>query len=652
MAKFHLVSKKSPAGDQPKAIEFITEGINKSKRHQLLLGVTGSGKTFTIANIINNVGKKTLILTHNKTLAAQWYQELKELFPENSVQYYISFYDFYRPESFIPRTGTYLEKESVINAEINKMRLNSLISLATRPDTIIVSSISCIFEAGNLENFKDMVFKISVGEKISREDLKVKLTKGSFAETEEIDLPPSSFRSVSETIDIHTLERGNEYIKIRISNNEIVSIYTKNKSDKSSWESVSDVIIYPSSAHVYGDDVFRKGMESIKHEMEEWCRKLKDEGKTEEAIRLEERTLRDLEIMAETHTCHGIENYSIHFSSRKTGDPPNSLLDFIDKDGLLIIDESHQTIPQMRSMHKSTFERINKLVNFGYRLPSAHDNRPLKFEEALKKFPYTVYVSATPSEWEVTKSKDRIAEQIIRPTGLLDPSIEVLPTVNQIEDSVNIIKQETKKNNRCLVISLTKKMAEKISKYLKSKDIKSCYIHSGIKSQDRTDIINDLRSGNTDVIVGVNLLREGIDLPEVTVVLVLDADQEGFLRSATSLMQICGRAARNKNGRVVLFADKMTKSICETIDINNRRRERQDTFNKENNISPETTFRSIASKKDTPGYSESNASKQYLKNEIKDLTEKMEDAALNHKYKEAILLRNKIKTLKKILSKK
>lgn len=647
-ANFILKSEKTPAGDQPNAISQLTEWLLQDNKKQLLIGVTGSGKTFTIANVIRNIQIPVLIITHNKTLAAQWYQELKSMFPENSVQYYISFYDFYRPESYIPRTNTYIEKESVINAEINKLRLDAIKNVITRQDTIIVSSISCIFEAGNPNFYKQTIISLKIDMQISIIELIHMLEKASYEITDELNMSPGSFRTVSSTVDICTWQTSHELIKIKIIDDHITTICFKSKNSESIWNNIDKIIIFPASSHVFPDDVFYKGLESIKNELDEWATNLLILGKDEESKRIIERTNRDLMIMRETHRCNGIENYSIHFQNRKTGEPPNSLFDFFPSKFLLIIDESHQTIPQMKSMYLGSIERISRLIEFGFRLPSALDNRPLKFEEAYERFPQTIYVSATPSPWELNDVGEHIVEQIIRPTGLLDPIIEVRSSDNQLMDSIIEIKKAIASKQRVLVIALTKKMAEKISKFLLEKKIKSCYIHSEVKSYDRIDKLNNLRSGSIDVIVGINLLREGLDLPEVSRVIVLDADQEGFLRSSTALMQICGRAARNKNGLVIFYANKITKSMEYTINENNRRREIQILYNKVNNIIPTTTTREITKKNEIPGYVNEPTKKNEIKNQIQDLTEQMNIAAKEHRYKDAILLREKIKILKKI----
>lgn len=637
-SRFHIESDKVPSEDQQAAIDNLAEGFKKH-RHQLLLGVTGSGKTFSVANLIKKVNEPTLVIVHNKTLAVQWFQELKDLFPNNAVRYFISIFDFYRPESYIPKTSTYLEKESVINEEIHRLRINAIASLMSRPDTIVVSSVSCIFGSGNPSGYKDNIIHISIGDKVSTSELSNLLWKANYKTSDELEVGSGHFRVTSSNIDIKTFNDHESSIRINILRGLVDTIRIKSK-DFDEWRNVSAVTISPFTTHAIGNEFWDKGLESIEKELEHWSTELMKEGKMEEANRIIERTKNDLAYMLEHRTCNGIENYSVHFSGKNRGETPYSLLDFFPKNFLTVIDESHQSIPQMRAMHKSTKERISKLVEYGYRLPSAHDNRPLTFDEFESKVDKVLYVSATPFDWEVEKSEN-IAEQIIRPTGLLDPVIEIRKIDEQIQDCICEIKKNPDK--KFLVISLTKKMAEKISRHLFKKSIKSNYIHSDLSSYERYKVLHDLRTGEIDVIVGINLLREGLDLPEVSTVFILDADQEGFLRSATSLMQICGRAARNEEGKVILYANNITKSIKYTLEESARRRKKQMAYNKKNNITPTTTIRKIGNASDIPGYS--NKIKSKLGEEIKVLKKEMQQAAQEYKYKRAIELREKIKEL-------
>ena len=648
MSKFVLNTDKSPAGDQKETISILTKSIEERTPRQLLLGVTGSGKTFAVANIVKNINRPTLIIVHNKTLAAQWYQELLELFPNNSVQYYISLFDFYRPEAYIPRTAMYLEKESVINKEIQKLRIQALGSAISKRDTIIVSSVSCIFGAGNPESYAKSVLALKVGDSFSLEEIYNLLWNISYVPTDSIQIEPGTFRATSTMLDIRTFFTENEFIKLRFENNELISIHIRPK-DSDDWKHKEHIYLFPATTYVIPDDLFERGLRSIKEEVKERSKALKEEGKHEEALRIVERTHNDLEFLREHRTCNGIENYSVHFSDKRVSEAPYTLLDFFPDDFLTIIDESHQTIPQMRAMKKSSYERIAKLVDFGYRLPSAHYNRPLSFEEAYKKMKQIVFVSATPSEFEINESTT-VAEQIIRPTGLLDPHIEVRSSDIQIEDAIQIINECVKKKERVLVLAITKKMSEKISRYLQKHGIKSCYLHSELATHERIAVLSDLRSGEIDVIVGINLLREGLDLPEVAVVLVLNADHEGFLRSTTSLLQICGRASRNNEGRVIFYANNITASMSQTITESERRRKKQEEFNKKNNIVPTSTFRKMIDKKDIPGFSESNKLKQQTT--IKELKKEMQQAASEHKYQKAIEIRDKIKRLRDLYRKK
>ncbi|MEN2280490.1 excinuclease ABC subunit UvrB [Algoriphagus sp. SE2] len=589
--EFKLTSDYQPTGDQPKAIEKLTEGINAGEEAQVLLGVTGSGKTFTIANLIQEVQKPTLILSHNKTLAAQLYGEFKQFFPDNAVEYFISYYDYYQPEAFIPSSGTYIEKDLSINEEIEKLRLSASSSLLSgRRDVIVVASVSCIYGIGNPEEFSKNIIRLQEGDRIPRNQLLFKLVDILYSRTHQ-DLTHGTFRVKGDTVDIFVAYADFGY-RIFFWGDEIEAIQ---RIDPISGKKLSDekiISIFPANLFVTGKDTINTAIHEIQNDMVAQVNFFEKEGKFLEAKRLQERTEFDLEMIRELGYCSGVENYSRYFDRRHPGTRPFCLIDYFPDDFLMVIDESHVTVPQVRAMWGGDRSRKVNLVDFGFRLPSAMDNRPLKFDEFETLIKQVVYVSATPADYELAKTEGVVVEQIIRPTGLLDPTIDVRPSQNQIDDLLEEIDQTIKTDARVLVTTLTKRMAEELQKYLERAGVKSRYIHSEVKTLDRVEILRELRLGIFDVLVGVNLLREGLDLPEVSLVAILDADKEGFLRNERSLVQTIGRAARNQEGRVIMYADKITPSMKMAIDETKRRRAIQIEYNKENGITPMTVIKS------------------------------------------------------------
>jgi excinuclease ABC subunit B len=582
---FKIISDYTPAGDQPKAIKELIQGLNNGDDAQVLLGVTGSGKTFTMANVIQDVQRPTLVLTHNKTLVAQLYGEFKQFFPNNAVEYFVSYYDYYQPEAFISATNTYIEKEVSINEEIEKLRLRATTSLLSgRRDVILVSSVSCIYGMGNPDEFRKGIIRLSVGDEIVREDLLHRLV-GSFYSRVQHHLNPGTFRVSGDTVDVHIPYLKFAY-RIIFFGDEIEEICSIDPDSGKTIAEFKDVAIFPATIYVAPKDQMETIQEEIKTDMEKQVEYLKLIGQHLEAKRLEEKTIFDLEMMKEIGYCSGIENYSRYFDRREPGERPFSLLDYFPDDYLLMVDESHVSIPQIRGMYEGDRARKTSLVDNGFRLPSALDNRPLKFDEFYDIVNQSIYVSATPAAFELEQSGGAVVEQIIRPTGLLDPEIEVKPCKNQIDDLLEQIDERIKADERVLVTTLTKRMSEELTKYLLDLKIKSKYIHSEIHTLDRVEILRDLRLGEFDVLVGVNLLREGLDLPEVSLVAILDADKEGFLRSERSLTQVSGRAARNINGKVIMYADKITDSMRKTIDETNRRRVIQNKYNEDHGTVP------------------------------------------------------------------
>jgi len=581
--KFKLQSTYKPTGDQPIAIEKLITGLEKGLKHQTLLGVTGSGKTFSLANVIQKVQRPTLVISHNKTLAAQLYQEFREYFPENAVSYFVSYYDYYQPEAYMPASDTYIEKETEINEEIDKLRLQATASLATRSDVIVIASVSAIYNLGSPSEYQKSHVFVEEGQVWSRNDLLTALTRIHY-DRAEMDFPRGSYRIRGESVEIYPAYL-NEAFRLNFLGETVASIEKVSPVSGQTINEEKSVVIYPAKHHVATDESTFAAMQSIRDELAVRLKELEKAGKMLEAHRLKQRTNYDLEMMQTLGTCKGIENYSRHFDGRKPGDPPYSLLDHFPQDYLLVIDESHMTVPQINGMYNGDRARKQMLVDFGFRLPSAFDNRPLKFEEFARKINQVVYVSATPGPYEL-KLSEQVIEQVIRPTGLIDPTITIKPSRDQIPDLIKEIEAQTAKKQRTLVTTLTKRMAEDLTTFLEEKGLKVQYLHSDILTLDRSDILDDLRLGNFDVLVGINLLREGLDLPEVSLVAILDADKEGFLRSDTSLIQTMGRAARHSEGRVVLYADKITGSMERAIDEVNRRRKIQQDYNKKHGITP------------------------------------------------------------------
>ena len=589
---FNLVSKFEPSGDQPQAINALVEGINSGKKEQVLLGATGTGKTFTMANVIKEVNKPTLILAHNKTLAGQLYSEMKELFPDNRVEYFVSYYDYYQPEAYVPSTDTYIEKDSSINDEIDELRHSATSALISRKDVIVVASVSCIYGIGEVEEYKKKMLTINVGDIVERETILKKLVEMLY-ERSNLDLKRGTFRVRGDSIEIiPSYERTNGLL-IEFFGDEVDRISEFDTVTGKILKDKKTISLFPASHFVTSDDKLKIAIKNINEELEERLKYFKENNKLLEEQRLRERTNYDMEMLAETGFCRGIENYSRHIALKKEGETPTTLIDFFPKDFLLIIDESHVTIPQVRGMYNGDRARKMNLVDYGFRLPSALDNRPLKFEEFESKINQVIYVSATPGDYELEHVNNQVVEQIIRPTGLLDPTIEVKPTKNQIDDLVEEINKRTTQNERVLITTLTIKMAEELTNYLKNIDIKVAYLHNEIKTLQRLKIIRDLRLGKYDVVVGINLLREGIDIPEVSLIAIMDADKQGFLRSTRSLVQTIGRCARNSHGHVIMYADNISDSMQEAISETKRRRTIQDKYNKEHNIIPKTIIKEI-----------------------------------------------------------
>ncbi len=646
---FELVSDYKPTGDQPKAIEYLSKGIEEGKKFQTLLGVTGSGKTFTMANIIQKVQRPTLVLAHNKTLAGQLYSEFKEFFPKNNVEYFVSYYDYYQPEAYIPQSDTYIEKDSSINDEIDKLRHSATLALFEERDVIIVASVSCIYGLGDPEDYQEMMLSLRTGMNKSRDEVLKKLITMQYSRNE-LDFKRGTFRAKGDIVEIYPSSQSESAVRVEFWGDEIEKISEINPVTGKTIGIRKHILISPASHYVTTSNKMERAIGTIEQELQERIKYFKENNKLIEAQRIEERTNFDIEMMRETGFCQGIENYSRHISGRGPGSAPYTLFDYFPKDFLLLIDESHATIPQVRAMYNGDRARKESLVNYGFRLPSAFDNRPLKFEEFEDRINQCIFVSATPADYEKEHAKDNVVEQIIRPTGLLDPKIEVKPVANQVDDLIEQIHKVVEKGERVLVTTLTKKMAEDLTAYLSGIDIKVRYMHSDIKALERMDIIRSLRLGEFDVLVGINLLREGLDIPEVSLVAILDADKEGFLRSERSLIQTIGRAARNTEGKVIMYADELTDSMEKAISETNRRRKIQKQYNEEHGIIPQTIKKSV---RDTirasiveEAQAEYNLSKETNIEEIIDkMTKEMLKYASEMEFEKAAELRDKIKEL-------
>lgn len=648
MDHFELVSPFEPMGDQPQAIEELTDGLNKGYMEQTLLGATGSGKTFTMAKVIEKANRPTLVLAHNKTLAAQLCSEFKEFFPKNAVEYFVSYYDYYQPEAYIPTTDTYIEKDSAINDEIDKLRHSATSALSERRDVIIVASVSCIYSLGDPIDYRSMVISLRTGMEKNRDELIKKLIEIQY-ERNDISFTRNKFRVKGDVVEIFPVYSNENAFRIEFFGDEIDRISEINALTGQVKNVLSHVAIYPASHYVVSPEKMEKAITQIYSEMEEQVKVFQSEGKLIEAQRIKQRTEYDIEMLRETGFCKGIENYSAIMSGRKPGEPPFTLLDYFPDDFMLFVDESHVTLPQVRGMYGGDRSRKESLINFGFRLPSAYDNRPLTFDEFYNKIGQKIFVSATPGEFERQKSV-QIAEQVIRPTGLLDPEISVRPTDGQIDDLISEINVRIEKGERVLVTTLTKKMAEDLTDYIENLGIKVRYMHYDVDTIERMKIIRDLRLGEFDVLVGINLLREGLDIPEVSLVAILDADKEGFLRSETSLIQTIGRAARNANGKVIMYGDTVTNSMERAIKETLRRREKQEKYNKEHGIVPKTIKKDVreileisSPKNDKPHKRMSRAEKEQM---IKQLTAEMKAAAKILEFEHAAYLRDRINKLR------
>ena len=639
---FKLVSDYSPSGDQPEAIKGLVEGIKNGTKEQVLLGATGTGKTFTIANVIKEVDKPTLVLAHNKTLAGQLYSELKELFPENRVEYFVSYYDYYQPEAYVPSTDTYIEKDSSINDEIDELRHAATSALISRRDVIVVSSVSCIYGIGEVEEYKSKMLTLTVGEQIDRNSVLHKLIDMLY-ERNDLDFKRGTFRVRGDILEIIPANQRSNGYRIEFFGDEIDKISEIDTLTGVISNNLKNVSIFPASHFVVGDEKLKEAIQRIRLELTDRLKYLKENNKLLAAERLEQRTNYDLEMLEETGFCSGIENYSAPIAGRLPGETPITLMDFFPDDYLLVVDESHVTLPQVRGMYNGDRSRKLNLVEYGFRLPSALDNRPLKFDEFEKKINQAIYVSATPGDYELEHTNNKFIEQIIRPTGLLDPTIEVRKTEGQIDDLVGEINSRIEKNERVLITTLTIRMAEELTNYLKELDIKVAYLHSEIKTLERMQIIHDLRVGKYDVIVGINLLREGLDIPEVSLIAILDADKEGFLRSTRSLIQTIGRCARNSNGHVIMYGDHITDSMKEAIEETERRRSIQEKYNKDHGITPKTIekeIREVISNTDITEEKKTKMSKKELAKNIDILEQEMREAARNLDFERAMELRD------------
>lgn len=659
MNEFKLKTPFAPKGDQPKAIEKLTEGVIKGLKHQVLLGVTGSGKTFTSANVIANVNKPTLVIAHNKALAAQLYGEFKELFPENAVEFFVSYYDYYQPEAYIPTTDTYIEKDALINEDIDRLRHSATMSILERTDVIVVASVSCIYGIGSPEDYLGMHLFIEEGMRTNRDDLLKKLVEMLYVRSD-IEFKRGSFRVRGDVVEVYPAFSQDKAVRIEFFGDDIDALYEFDPLTGEEIRRLQRLNIYPNSHWITPRPKLQRALKSIEEELEDRIRFFRDKGENLYSKRIEQRTRFDLEMLKEFGYCHGIENYSRHLSGRLPGEPPYTLIDYLISgpskgDYLMIIDESHATVPQIEGMYEGDRSRKQTLVDYGFRLPSALDNRPLKFDEFEHRINQVIYVSATPADYEIKKSGGRIVEQVIRPTGLTDPKMIIRPVKGQVEDLLGEIRKRAEKGERVLVTTLTKKMAEDLTDYYTEIGIRARYLHSDIDTLERVEILRDLRLGKFDVLIGVNLLREGLDLPEVSLVAILDADKEGFLRSERSLIQTAGRAARNVNGEVILYADKITNSMKRALDETERRRKIQSAYNKKMKITPETIKSEI---KDilssiyesdyftVPVVSEEKAEYELSEDTIKRLELEMKDAARNLDFERAAQIRDRLKELK------
>ena len=646
---FKLESKYQPSGDQPQAIKELVNGIKENKKWQVLLGATGTGKTFTIANVIKEVNKPTLVLAHNKTLAGQLYAELKTLFPENSVNLFISYYDYYQPEAYVAKTDTYIEKDASINDEIDELRHAATSALLNRKDVIVVASVSCIYGIGEIEEYKNKILTLNVGDTVDREHILLQLVDMQY-ERNNLELKRGTFRVRGDILEVMPINQHGKAIRIDFFGDEVDRIMEYDTVTGAITTNKKSITFFPASHFVTSEDKLKIAIENIKEELKEQLEYLEKEGKLLEKQRLQERTNYDLEMLAETGSCRGVENYSRHIALKQPGETPTTLMDFFDNDFLLVVDESHVTLPQVRGMYNGDQARKQVLVDYGFRLPSAKDNRPLKFEEFENKIDQVICISATPGDYELEKVNNKYTEQIIRPTGLLDPKIEVKPTNNQIDDLIEQINNRKENNERVLVTTLTIRMAEELTTYLKQLDIKVAYLHSEIKSLERLQIIRDLRIGKYDVLVGINLLREGLDIPEVSLVAIMDADKQGFLRSDRSLIQTIGRAARNANGHVIMYADTISDSMNIAIKETERRRKIQEEYNQEHNITPQTIIKDIPEVISNNEEVEKEVNKTLTKEEklelISNIESEMKIAADNLDFERAMELRDILFELK------